>query len=80
MQTWVQSLDWEDPLRRERLPTSVFWPREFHGLCSPWVHKESDMTEWFSLSLFLRVGKSAYRLLHNDENWLFKSVVPRPVA
>ena len=26
------------------------------------------------------VGKSAYGLLHNDENWLFKSVVPRPVA
>ena len=21
---------WEDPLRRERLPTAVFWPGEFH--------------------------------------------------
>ena len=41
---------WEDPLERERLPTPVFLPGEFHGQrslagCSPWGHKESDMTE-----------------------------------
>ena len=30
--TWVPSLAWEDPLKRGRLPTPVFWPREFHGL------------------------------------------------
>ena len=24
------------PWRRERLPTPVFWPGEFHGLYSPW--------------------------------------------
>ena len=24
------------PRRRESLPTPVFWPGEFHGLCSPW--------------------------------------------
>ena len=29
--TWVQSLNWEDPRRQERLPTAVFWPGEFHG-------------------------------------------------
>ena len=23
----------------------VFWPGEFHGLYSPWGHKESDTTE-----------------------------------
>ena len=28
----------------ERLPTPVFWPGEFHGLYSPWGHKESDTT------------------------------------
>ena len=43
--TWVQSLSWEDPWRRERLPTPVFWPGEFHGVCSPWGRQESDMTE-----------------------------------
>ena len=37
--------------RRERLPTPVFWPGEFHGLCSPRGHKELDMTEQLSLSL-----------------------------
>ena len=26
-----------------------FWPGEFHGLYSPWGHKESDMTELLSL-------------------------------
>ena len=30
----------------------VFWPGEFHGLYSPWGHKELDTTERLSLSLF----------------------------
>ena len=30
-ETWVQFLGWEDPRRRERLPTPVFWSEEFHG-------------------------------------------------
>ena len=46
-------LIWEDPWRRERLPTPVFWPREFHGPYSPWDCKESAMTERLSLSSFL---------------------------
>ena len=25
--------------------TPVFWPGEFHGLYSPWVHRESDTTK-----------------------------------
>ena len=37
------------PWRRERLPTPVFWPGEFHGLCCPQGHKELDMTERLSL-------------------------------
>ena len=37
--------------RRDRLPTPVFWPGKFHGLCSPWGCKEMDKTEWLSLSL-----------------------------
>ena len=46
---WVGKIPW----RKERLPTSVFWPGEFHGLYHPWGCKESDMTEriLFSLSL-----------------------------
>ena len=37
------------PWGRERLPTPVFWPEEFHGLYSPWGRKESDTTERLSL-------------------------------
>ena len=44
---------WKIPWRRERLPTLVFWPREFHGLYNPWGHKELDMTERLSLSLWV---------------------------
>ena len=45
-ETWVQSLGWEYPLeRRERLPTPVFWPKEFQGLYSAQGCKESDTTE-----------------------------------
>ena len=43
---WVGKI----PRRRERLPTPVFWPGEFHGLCSPWGHKDSDTTERLSLT------------------------------
>ena len=57
-ETQVQSLGWEDPWRREGLPTPVFWPGEFHGLYSPWGHKESDTTEWRSLSFSLQDQKS----------------------
>ena len=46
---WVGKIPW----RRERLPTPVFLSGEFHGLYSPWGHKESDTTEQLSLSLSL---------------------------
>ena len=39
---WVGKIPW----KREKPSTPVFWPGEFHGLCSPWGCKESDMTEW----------------------------------
>ena len=38
------------PWRRERLPTPVFLPGEFHGLYSPWGQEKSDITERLSLS------------------------------
>ena len=44
-ETWVQSWVGKIPWRREKLPTSAFWPGEFHGLYSPWGCKESDMAE-----------------------------------
>ena len=41
-ETWVQSLGWEDPLEKGKVPTPVFWPKEFHGLYCPWGCKEWD--------------------------------------
>ena len=48
--------------RKERRPTPVFWPGEFHGLYSPWGRKESGMTESFSLSP-LRIKLKTHRIL-----------------
>ena len=48
------------PWRRERLPTPVFWPGEFHGLYSSWGCKESDVTStWIMFS-----GNCGYLILH----------------
>ena len=56
-ETWVQSLGWEDPRRREWQPTLVFLPGESHGQrslvgYSPWGHKELDMTKGLTLTYF----------------------------
>ena len=49
-ETQVQSLGWEDPLRRKWQPTPVFLPVGFHGQrnlsgYSSWGRKELDTTE-----------------------------------
>ena len=55
-EAWVRSLAWEDPLEKGKATTPTFWPREFHGLCSPWGRKELDTTEWLSLSKHNKKG------------------------
>ena len=50
---WVGKIPW----RWERLPTPVFWPREFHGLYRPCGHKESDTTEFHFISLRKKTRK-----------------------
>ena len=49
-ETWVRSWVGKIPWRRERLPTLVFWPGEFHGQrslagYSPWGRKKFDTAE-----------------------------------
>ena len=49
-ETWVRSLDWEDPLEKRMATHPVFLPGEFHGQrslvgYSSWGRKESDTTE-----------------------------------
>ena len=45
-ETWVQSLDWEDPLEKGMathfsiLPWTIPWTEESGGLYSPWGHTE----------------------------------------
>ena len=50
---WVRKIPWI----RERLCTPVFWPGEFHGLCSPGVAKNqtrlSDFHFHFTLITYL---------------------------
>ena len=50
-ETWVWSLSWEDPLEKRKATHSSILAREFHGLYSSRGHKESDRTEWLSISL-----------------------------
>ena len=48
-ETWIQSLGWDYPLEKEKIPIRVFWHNEFHRLYSPWGLKELDTTERLSL-------------------------------
>ena len=64
---WVGKIPW----RRKRLPIPIFLPGEFHGQRKlsgyhPWGHKELDMTEQLTLSLFLFLGvfRRGLELLH----------------
>ena len=46
-ETWIQSLDWEDPLEKGMATHYILWPGEFHGHWSLagytlWGDKESD--------------------------------------
>ena len=62
MDLWLGKTPW----RRERLPTAVFWPGEFYGLCSPWARKESDVTERLSLPGGLPMQETGFSL------WVWK--------
>ena len=79
-ETWVLSLDQEDPLEK-RISSPVFLPGEFHRLrrlagYSPWGGKESDTTEklhfhfhkhtFLSLKLVLRISSEKHT--HREMN------------
>ena len=58
-ETWVGKMPW----RSERLHTPVFWPGEFHGLCSPRGRKESDTPERLALLMILSLTKPHFLLI-----------------
>ena len=65
--SWVGSLPW----RREWKPTPVFLPEKFHGQkslahYSPWCHKELDMNEWLTLTLFFTEAE----VVGNTQMWV----------
>jgi len=78
---WVGKIPW----RRERLPTPVFWPGEFHGLYSPWGRKESDrlsdfhlcLQVFFLFSLLLLLQFHQYEVIwcHTTVHWYSSSLV-----
>ena len=86
LETWVKPLktwfwlyhvycDRKIPWRRERLPAPVFWPGEFHGLCSPWGRRESDMKSDFHFtSLNYCIASLIVQLVKNlsamQETWV----------
>ena len=52
-ETWVQSLGWEDPLEKQKATHSSILAWRILGLYSPWVHKESDTSDFhFHLELY----------------------------
>ena len=63
----IWSLGWEDSLEKEMATHSsiqawrIPWTEEPDRLYSPRGHKESDKTEWLSLSLFIQ----SYQLGHH---------------
>ena len=48
-ETWVWSLGWEDPWEKGTTHSSILAWRSPWTI--PWGHKESDTTEWLSLSI-----------------------------
>ena len=67
----------QDPWRRERLPTPVFWPGEFHGLYSPWVCKESEVGyNWatFTFTFKTRWGSRSERCWWRASNTLLRGL------
>ena len=49
-ETWVRSLDWEDPLEKGKATHSSIVAREFHGLYSLWGHKSRTRLNDFHFS------------------------------
>ena len=63
LETWVQSLGWEDPLEKKWQSIPIFLPGKSHGQrnlvgYSPWGRKESDTTEWLYLLQIRSVAQS----------------------
>ena len=68
-ETWFNPWVGKIPWRRERLPTAVLWPEEFHGLYSPWDRKKLGTTERLSLHLRQRMQRRKVKRRFKTQNW-----------
>ena len=71
--TRVQYQGQEDPVEKEMAPHSSILPWEFYGWrslagYSPWVRKESDMTEWLTLQDIKLAREDPHQEWLNKEN------------
>ena len=55
-ETWIESLDWEDPLEKGKATHSSILTWRIPGLYSPWGHKEPNTAEQLSLTAILYKG------------------------
>ena len=57
-ENWIRSLDWEDPLEKEKkIPIPVVWPRECRGLTKSWTQLSNfPFHEWEYYSNYFGEG------------------------
>ena len=68
LETWVDPWVGKIPCRREWLPTSVFWPREFHGLQSMGSQRVGhDGATFTSQAIYVEIGSSV--LISSPVHW-----------
>ena len=74
-ETWVQSLGWEDPLEKGMATYSstfawrIPWIESLVG-CSPWGHKESDMTKRPTLLLLTLTSLKVIYFDRGSDGWM----------
>ena len=78
---WVGKIPW----KRERLPTPVFLPGEFHGErslvgYSPQGRKELDMTEQLTLFIFKKIKLTSSKLTAEQSLTILRKVHQNPAT
>ena len=75
-ETWVQSLGWDDPLKKGKAThSSILAWRIPWTIYSPWGHKELYTTEWF-LKTKQKINKDIVEL-NNNTNQLDRTDIYR---
>ena len=60
---WVGKIPW----RRDRPPTPVFWPGEFHGLYSHGVTKSRTQEDWATFTFIHQLKYQLYATKHLEK-------------